>query len=164
MRSRTLSIATGLIGAFLAAVGTGIVSSCGYAIIRVLTSGPGAEAKMGEGLAFIAVNAMYVSASIALPTILLAALPHVIISNRLRHSSRKYYLWSGVAIGLLVVIAVGVRQHMHPGPPLRIGPDEWLFVLSALGAGAIAALVFWIVARPDRGWHQQSGEQVSPRA
>ena len=155
MRSRTLSIAAGLVGAFLAAVCAGIVLSCGYAVMRVLSSGPSATANMGEGLAFIAINAMYVSASLALPTILLVALPHVIISNRLRHFSRKYYLWSGVAIGLLVVVVVGIRQHLHPGPPVRIGPDQWFFIFSAIIAGALAALIFWNIARPDRSQSQE---------
>jgi hypothetical protein len=149
MRSNFLAISAGLVCAFLAAVGVGIVLTSFYALIAVLTSGTGAETNLSNGLAFIAVSAGYISASIALPTIIFAAVPHVIVSHRLGHSSWRYYLVSGIIIALIAVAVVGIRQYALPAPTFHLGRDEYLFIFSAIVAGAISALTFWKVARPD---------------
>lgn len=149
MTSKVLKMSAGLCGAFIAAVLVGVLLSCGYAAILVLVSGAGTE--VGEGLLFIAVNAAYVSVVIALPTVLILALPHVMISSRLHRTSITYYLLSGIIIGLIAAVVVGIRQNALPGPPFHMGMDQYFFVFSAATAGAISALAFWKVARPDMG-------------
>ena len=149
MRSNLLAISAGLVCAFVAAVCVGIVLSSCYALIAVLASGAGSETNLSNGLAFTVVSAAYVSASIALPTILFAAVPHIIISYRLRRNSWKYYLVSGIVIALIAVAVVGIRQYALPAPPFHLGRDEYFFIFSAIVAGAISALTFWKVAGPD---------------
>lgn len=148
MMSGWFKIAAGLGGAFVAAVLVAVVMTCGYAGVGVLMSGGGTD--VGSGLMFIAVNAAYVSAIIALPAILILALPHIVVSNRLRRTSRMYYLASGMVIGLVAILVAGIRQRMLPAPPLKMGLDEYFYLLAAAVAGAISALTFWKVARPDR--------------
>ena len=145
-----MKMVTGLAGAFLAAVGVAIVLSCGYALLQLHEVGNEPGSEVGGGLLFIATNAAYVSACLALVAIALLALPHVIVSQRLEHTSKTYYVLSGVAIGLLVIIAAGIWQRRLPAPPLHMGRDQYFFILSAAASGAIAALTYWSIARPDR--------------
>jgi len=152
--AQAFKVAIGLLGAFLAAVGVGIVLGCGYALVPLVIAGKELESPVGDALLFIAANAAYFSAVIAFLAIALIALPHVIISHHLRQSSRKYYLVSGIAIGLLVVVIVGIWQRLRPGPPFHIGSDEYFFTFSAVSAGAVAALTYWKIARPDKLRHQ----------
>lgn len=148
MISKALRVVAGLCGAFIVAVLVGVLLSCGYATILAFVSGTGTE--VAHGLVFIAVNAAYVSVIIALPTVLILALPHVLISNRLHRTSRTYYLFSGIVIGLIAAVVTGIRQRTLPGPPFHMGSDEYFFVLSTAIAGAVSALAFWKIARPDR--------------
>jgi len=142
-------MAVGLAAAFFAAVGVCIAFACGYALLSLPTSKE-SGAQVADGLLFIAVSAAYVSAVMAFLAIVLIALPHIIISHRLRHSSRNYYVWSGIAIGLLVVIVAAVHQRLYPGPPFHMGSDEYFYIVSGIAAGAISSLTFWSIARPDR--------------
>lgn len=146
-------LVTGLVGAFLAAVGVGVVLSCGYALLQLLAAGKGAGSEVGGGVLFIAINAAYVSAVMASLAIALLALPHVIVSQRLRHTSKKYYVLSGIVIGLVVIVVAGIWQRRLPAPPFHMGSDQYFFVVSAIAAGAMSALTYWSIARPDRLRH-----------
>lgn len=146
-----MKLVTGLAGAFLAAVGVAVVLSCGYALLQLHDAvGKEAASEVGGGLLFIATNAAYVSAVMAFLAIALLALPHVIISQRLQHTSRKYYVLSGIVIGLVVIVVAGIWQRRLPAPPFHMGLDQYFFVVSAIAAGAIAALAYWSIARPDQ--------------
>lgn len=146
-----MKLVTGLVGAFFAAVGVAVVLSCGYALLQLHGAvGKEAASEVGGGLLFIATNAAYVSAVMAFLAIALLALPHVIISQRLRHTSRKYYVLSGIVIDLVVIAVAGIWQRRLPAPPFHMGPDQYFFIVSAIAAGAIAALTYWSIARPDR--------------
>ena len=148
-----MKLVTGLAGAFLAAVGVGVVLSCGYALLQLHDIGKEAVSEVGGGLLFIATNAAYVSSVMALLAITLFALPHVIISQRLQRTSKKYYVLSGVVIGLVVIMAAGIWQRRFPAPPFHMGSDQYFFVVVAIAAGAISALTYWSIARPDQRQH-----------
>lgn len=145
-----MKLVTGLAGAFLAAVGVGVILSCGYALLQLHDVGKESALEVSGGLLFIATNAAYVSAVMAFLAITLLALPHVIISQRLHHTSKKYYVLSGIVIGLVVIAAAGIWQRRLPAPPFHMGADQFFFVVSAIAAGAIAALTYWSIARPDQ--------------
>ena len=141
----------GLSAAFLAAVCTGTVMSIAYALIEALPYFHDSDLEISGGLWFVAVNAAYVSSSIALPTILLVALPHILVSFRLRRVSMTYYVASGTVIGLAAVIAIElVRQLGYPGPPFRFDADTAFFLVTAATAGAVAAFTFWKTVNPER--------------
>ena len=140
-----LRLLAGLAGAFVAAVCICVVLSCGYALL--LTAGhEAASADVAGGLLFIAVNAVYVSAQIALMAIALLALPHVVISQRLQQTSKRYFVFSGIAIGLIAIAAAGIWQRRLPAPPFHMGADQYFFVVSAIVAGAVSALVYRKIA------------------
>ena len=143
----------GLAGAFLAAVSVVVILSCGYALLQLHDAGKEAASEVGGGLLFIATNAAYVSAVMAFLAIALLALPHAIISQRLGHTSKTYYVLSGVVIGLVVIAVAGIWQRRLPAPPFHMGSDQYFFVVSAIAAGAIAALTYWSIARPDQWRH-----------
>jgi hypothetical protein len=147
-----MKLVAGLAGAFLAAVGVGVILSCGYALLQ-LHDGKEAASEVGDGLLFIATNAAYVSAVMAFLAIALLALPHVIISQRFQHTSREYYVMSGIVIGLVVIVVAGIWQRRLPAPPFHMGRDQYFFMVSAIAAGAIAAMAYWSIARPDRVRH-----------
>jgi len=149
----TAKLITGLAGAFLAAVGVAVILSWGYALLQLFAAGKEAGSEVGGGLLFIAINAAYVSAVMASLAIALLALPHVIVSQRLQHTSRKYYVLSGIVIGLVVIVIAGIWQRRLPAPPFHMGSDQYFFALSAMAAGAISALTFWNIARPVRLRH-----------
>jgi len=152
MNSGILRVLVGLVGAFVTAVCTETLLTCGYAGIWLLASQ--SVQNTGDGLSFIAITAMYASGSIALPTIILIALPYAVVSNYWRKSSRRYYLWSGLVIGLLAIVAAGIWHYRYPGPPIRADFDMAFFAISSMVTGVIAALAFWLIARPDRLQHQ----------
>ena len=158
MKSGVLRFSAGLLSAFVAAVCTETLLTCGYTGIWLLFSQPIHNTDVGDGFSFIAISAMYASAIIALPTTAFVALPYFIISNHLGHSSRRYYLRSGLIIGLLVILAVGIWHFRYPGPPFRIDFDVVFFTVSSMIAGAMATLAFWGIARPDR---LQQGQPAS---
>jgi hypothetical protein len=148
-----MKLVTGLAGAFLAAVGVSVILSCGYALLQLRDVGKEAGSEVGGGLLFIATNAAYVSAVMAFLAIALLALPHVIISQRLQHTSRKYYVLSGIVIGLVVIVVAEIWQRRLPAPPFHMGSDQYFFLVSAIAAGAISALTYWSIARPDQLRH-----------
>jgi uncharacterized membrane protein len=145
-----MKLVIGLAGAFLAAVGVTVVLSCGYALLQLSAVHGEAGSDVGDGLLFIATNAAYVSAVMAFLAIVLLALPHVLISQRLQHTSKKYYVLSGIVIGLVVIVVAEIWQRRLPAPPFHMGPDRYFFVVSAIVAGAISALTYWSIARPDQ--------------
>lgn len=152
-----LRMAFGFAGAFLAAISSGVVLTCAYTLLLIP---PGKDkypaTGVSDGLLLIASSAAYVSAAIAFVVIACVALPYVIVSNRLQYCSRNYYLWSGVAIGLLAFILLEVRQHWLPAPPLRLDCDVLFFAISSMISGAVSAWVFWSIARPDK-WQSAVG-------
>ena len=142
-----LRLLAGLAGAFVAAVGACVVLSCGYALL--VAAGHGAAlADVGGGFLFVAVSAAFVSGQIALLAIVLLALPHVVISQRLQRTSRRHFVLSGIAIGLIAVAAAGIWQRRLPAPPFHMGADEYFFVISAIAAGTVSALVYRKIAYP----------------
>jgi hypothetical protein len=148
-----MKLVTGFAGAFLAAVGVGVILSCGYALLQLHDVGNEGASEVGGGLLFIAANAAYVSAVMAFLAIVLLALPLAIISRRLGHTSKTYHVLSGVVIGLVVIVVAGIWQRRLPTPPFHMGSDQYFFVVSAIAAGAIGALTYWIIARPDQLRH-----------
>jgi hypothetical protein len=131
----------------MAAVGVCVALSCGYALLVAAGHGA-ASADVGSGLLFIAVNAAFVSAQIALLAIALLALPHVVISQRLQRTSKGYFVISGIVIGLVSVAAAGIWQRRLPAPPFHMGADQYFFVISAIAAGAVSALTYRRIAHP----------------
>ena len=114
---------------------------------RVAATATGAaSADVGCGLLFIAVSAAFVSAQIALLAIALLALPHVVISQRLQRTSKRYFVLSGIVIGLIAVAAAGIWQRRLPAPPFHMGADQYFFVVTAVVAGAVSALVYRKIA------------------
>lgn len=148
-----MKLVTGLAGAFLAAVGVGVILSCGYALLQLSDAGKESGSEVGGGLLFIATNAAYVSAVMASLAIALLALPHVIVSQRLRHTSKKYYVLSGIVIGLVVIVVAEVWRRRFPMPPFHMGADQYFYVVAAIAAGGVSALTYWSIARPDRLRH-----------
>jgi hypothetical protein len=148
-----MKLVTGLAGAFLAAVGVGVILSCGYALLQLSDVRKETGSEFGSGLLFIATNAAYVSAVMASLAIALLALPHVIVSQRLRYTSKKYYVLSGIVIGLVVIVVAEIWQRRLPAPPFHMGSDQYFFAVSAIAAGAVSALTYWSIARPDRVRH-----------
>ena len=140
-----LRLFSGLVGAFVAAVGVCVALSCGYALLVAAGHGA-ASADVGGGLLFIAVSAAFVSAQIALLAIALLALPHVVISQRLQRTSKRYFVLSGIVIGLIAVAAAGIWQRRLPAPPFHMGADQYFFVVTAVVAGAVSALVYRKIA------------------
>jgi hypothetical protein len=150
MRAVFFRTAVGLIGAFVIAVCAEAMLTLLYTGTWLLAARPIANTDVLDGTSFIVMSAMYVSASIALPAIIFVALPYVVVSNYLGKSSRRYYLCSGLSIGLLVIAVVGIWHLRYPGPPMRLRVDDLFFAVSAMITGAAAALAFWRIARPDR--------------
>jgi hypothetical protein len=142
-----LRLVTGLAGAFVAAVCASVVLSCGYALL-LATGNETGSADVRGGLLFVAVNAAYVSAQLALLAIAVLALPHVIVSQQLRRTSKRYFVLSGMVIGLITIAVAGIWQRRLPGPPFHIGADQYFFVVSAIAAGAVSALVYRKIAYP----------------
>ena len=142
-----LRLIAGLAGAFVAAVCVCVVLSCGYALL-VAAGHEAASADVASGLLFVAVNAAYVSAQIAFLAIVLLALPHVVVSQRLQRTSRRYFVFSGISIGLIAIAAAGIWQRRLPAPPFHMGADQYFFVVSAIVAGAVSALVYRKIAYP----------------
>lgn len=142
-----LRLLAGLAGAFVAAVGVCVALSCGYTLLIVANRGA-MSADFGSGLLFVAANAVFVSAQIALLAIALLALPHVVISQQLQRTSKRYFVLSGIAIGLIAVAAAEIWQRRLPAPPFHMGSEQYFFVISAIAAGAISALVYRRIAYP----------------
>jgi hypothetical protein len=148
-----MRLATGLFGAFLAAVGVTVILSCGYALLRLRDVGIVPASELGDGLVFIATSSAYASAERAFLAIVLLALPHVLVSQRLQHTSKKYYVLSGIVIGLIVIVVAEVWRRRFPMPPFHMGADQYFYVFAAIAAGGVSALTYWSIARPDRLRH-----------
>ena len=86
-------LATALVGAFLAAVGVTVILSCGYALLGLRDVGMVPASELGDGLVFIAASSAYASAERAFLAIVLLGLPHVIVSQRLQHTSKNYWVF-----------------------------------------------------------------------
>ncbi len=149
-----LIILRGFAAALLAAVVVGVITSCGYGEFRILASGGPMATDVYGAFVFLALNAAYLSAKIALLTIIFAAVPYVLLSFRLHRTSLRYYVVSGALIGLGAVAVMTAWRHLYPMPQFRMDSDAYFTALSAILAGAIAALTFWRVVRPDRLQHQ----------
>jgi hypothetical protein len=149
-KAQMLRMALGFSGAFFAAVSSGVILTCAYSLLLIVGKAKEPATGISDGLLLIASSAAYVSAIIAFLLIACVALPYVIVSNRLQRFSRNYYLWSGVAIGLLAFILLEVRQHWLPAPPFRVDLDVLFFAISSMISGAVSAWVFWSAARPDK--------------
>jgi hypothetical protein len=143
-------VAAGLGGAFIAVVVVGVATSCAYVAFRVGVSGKGSIPNASDGFEFVALTAAYISGSVALPTILVVALPFVLISQKLKRTSLTYYLVAGVVISTVVAVLTAARRLLYPAPPFQFGPDEAFLIVVAIAAGGLAALAFWKIARPDR--------------
>lgn len=105
------------------------------------------------GWLFVAAIASLVAVFIGIFAIAFIGLPFVVASTRLRYSGRNYYIWSGAFIALFAT-ATGVileKKLSLSGPIyiLRILQED-ICIFSAPVIGAISALVFWKVARPDK--------------
>jgi hypothetical protein len=145
-----LAMLRGFAAAFVAAVAAAVISSCGYGVIRILVSTGSLERDVYGAFGFTAMYAAYLSARIVLPAIIVAAVPYVLLSMRLHRNSLRYYVASGALIGLgTVVVMVGWR-YLHPMPPFHMDADDYFTVFTGVFAGAVAALTFWKVVRPDR--------------
>jgi hypothetical protein len=142
-----LRLLASLVGAFVAAVGVCVALSVAYTLLAAAGRGA-ASAEVGSGLLFVAVNAAIVSAQIALLAIALLALPHVYVSQRLQRTSKRYFVLSGIAIGVITVVAAEIWQRRFPGPPFDMGSDRYFVMVSAIAAGAISALVYRRIAYP----------------
>lgn len=93
-----LAMLRGFAAAFIAAVAAAVISSCGYGVFRILVSGS-SERDVYGAFGFTAMYAAYLSARIALPAIVVAAVPYVLLSMKLRRTSLRYYVASGALIG-----------------------------------------------------------------
>jgi len=149
-KTGALKIFLGIAGAFAAAVGSGVIFSCAYSLLLIPADLKNSEAVISDGLLFVAASAVYLSSVVAFLTLTFLALTYVIISNRLQHSSRRYYLCSGVAIGPFVFILLEIWQHRLPGPPFRVDFDVLFFAISFMISGTTSAWAFWSIARPDK--------------
>jgi hypothetical protein len=150
MKSSFFRILAGLLSAWVAAVCVETLLTCAYTGIWVLFSLPLGNTNAADGMSFIATTALYASAIVSLPAIAFVALPYFLVSNYLGYSSRRYYLWSGSILGLLIIVAVGIYHFRGPGPPIGLRGDVIFFIGSAMITGSAAALAFWTVVRPDR--------------
>lgn len=146
-----IRLVAGLTGAFLAAVITVVILSCGYVLLQLRDFGD--TTTIVDGLLFIASTTAYASTIVAFFAITFLALPLIIIFQRLGCTSKKHYILSGMMIGLAVISAVEIwRRWQFFLPPFHMGADEYFFVVSAIAAGAMAALTYWSIALPDRTW------------
>jgi hypothetical protein len=158
MRAGLFRTVAGLVGAFVVAVCTETMLTLFYTGLWLLAARPNRSADVLGGTSFIAMSAMYVSARIALPAVIFVALPYVVVSNHFGKSSRRYYLWSWLAIGLLVITIAGIWHFRYPGPPTQLSGENIFFAVSAMITGSAAALAFWLIARPDQL------RKISPRS
>lgn len=148
LKSRVGKVGVGFGAAFAAAVIITVAMTCAYAAMLLLVHGDGTG--LLAGFELIAISAGYVSAKIAFAAIILLALPHVIVSNILHRTSARYYLVSGIVLGCVAIGVVGILQRPRIAPPFSMGPDQYFCLAAAVAAGAVSALTFWKVARPDR--------------
>lgn len=148
----------GFAAAFIAAVAAAVISSCGYGVFRILVSGS-SERDVYGAFGFTAMYAAYLSARIALPVIVVAAVPYVFLSMKLRRTSLRYYVASGALIGLGTVVVMAGWRYLHPMPPFHMDADDYFTVFTGVFAGAVAALTFWKVVRPDRLQNQSLSGQ-----
>ena len=148
--SPSLRIVGGLLAAFGVAVAVETLITCGYAILRILASGRGLGETQGDGMMLVALAAAYVSVRMASVTMVLVALPYVIVSRKLKRISLRYYLFSGTAIGAGVFAVMILRRLTYPAPPLRMSGELVFLAISAIISGTSAALTYWMVARPDK--------------
>jgi hypothetical protein len=157
--SQILIILCGFAAALIAAVAVGMITSCGYGLFRILAARGATTPDLYGAFIFLALNAAYMSAKVAFPTIIIAAAPYVWLSLRLHRTSLGHYVVSGALIGLGAAAVMTAWRYLSPMPPFRMDPDAYFTAVSAILAGAIAALTFWQVARPDRMRHQAPAGQ-----
>lgn len=154
MRSVTIApalrLVAGLIGAWMAAIFASTVLSCGYSLLIAFGDArhiPPPQV-IFSNIELFAAGAAYISGQISIIAIALFALPHVIVSRRLNKTSRKYFVASGAVIGLITVVAVLVWQGGFLAPQSPMGRDEYFLLVTSMVVGAIAAFVYWKIARP----------------
>src|ERR1700761_2689973 len=123
MRSSFFRVLAGLLIAYVVAVCSETLLTCVYTGIWALFSLPLGTSNATDGLSFIATTALYASAIVSLPAIAFVALPYFLVSSYLGYSSRRYYLWSGSTLGLLIIIAIGIYHFRGPGPPIGLRGD-----------------------------------------
>ncbi len=150
MRARVLRSAAGLVVAFVVAVCAETMLTLLYTGIWLLMALPIRNTDVLDGTSLIAISAMYVSANIAWPAVLFLALPYVVVSSHFGKSSRRYYLASGLVIGFIAIAVAGLWHFRYPGPPIRFSGEYVFYALSAMITGSVAALAYWLIARPDR--------------
>ena len=106
----------------------------------------------GEG-----VWALKLSAMVGYPAMLVLGVPiHLLLVRRHRTGGWTYVL-AGIVTGTVVAAVLFGRVVMQnfsitPDPTRSLGPSAAIFVLAAL-LGALAAWVFWLIARPSRKAH-----------
>lgn len=140
----------GLLGAWMAAIFASTVLSCGYSLLIAFSDArhiPPSRV-IFSNIELFAAGAAYLSGRISIVAIALFALPHVIVSRRLNKTSRGYFVMSGAVIGLITVVAVLVWQRGFLALQSFIGRDEYFLLVMSMVVGAIAAFVYWKIARP----------------
>jgi hypothetical protein len=140
----------GLLGAWMAAIFVSTVLSCGYSLLIAFGDArhiPPPQV-IFSNIELFAAGAIYISGQVSIIAITLLALPHVIASRRLNKTSRKYFVASGAVIGLITVVAVLVWQGGFLALQSSMGRDEYFLLVTSMVVGAIAAFVYWKIARP----------------
>ncbi|KRE89301.1 hypothetical protein ASG87_02865 [Frateuria sp. Soil773] len=103
----------------------------------------------GEGL-----WALKLSAMVGYPAMLVLGVPAHLLLTKRRWTSGWSYTLAGIAIGAIVAAVLFGSVALHnvsfiPDPNKSLGPSAIIFVVAAL-LGALAAWVFWLIARPNR--------------
>jgi len=147
------AIIRGLVAAFVMAVVVAVIASCAYGALRLLVAAGPPPDDVGGSFALLAAFAAYYSASIALPTVIIAGIPLALLSLKFQRTSLAIYGMSGALISFAVIVALESWRR-RGGAPFRLDADAYFFAIASLLAGAAAAMSFWKVVRPDRLQHQ----------
>jgi hypothetical protein len=148
------TILKGFVVAFAAAVAVGVLGSVGYGVARILVSPGGSMTDEVGGLVFIAVMAAYLSAKLAVPTIVFGGVPFVLLSFRLRWGSLHSYVVWGAILGIGTFAVMTAWKYLYPMPSFHMDSDTYFTAISTTSAGAVAAFAFWSVVRPDHRLRQ----------
>ena len=146
----------GMAVAWAVAVLTAFLAGCIYAVtlmegerLKVFNALLSGDKDASNILLFVGGATAIAAAVAALVAMIVLAWPLEILLRYYKHVSRRSYLIAGVAIGIVVALAIVAWEIGFN--PLAVNSDYALEVISILVASPIAMVTLWLIVRPDRG-------------